>query len=54
MGLYTNPNTMEAAHEIEMELNMDELLEAFYYDDHYSDSDEEKRELYNKVKALVR
>jgi len=53
MGLYTNPNTMEAAHEVEMELNMDELLEAFYYDDHYADSDEEKRELLESADTLL-
>jgi hypothetical protein len=32
---------------------MDELLEAFYYDDHYSDSDEEKRELLESADALL-
>ena len=53
MGLYTNPNTLAEAKEVEMELNMDELLEAFYYDDHYSDSDEEKRELLESADALL-
>ena len=53
MGLYTNPNTIEAAHNVEMELNMDELLEAFFYDDHYSDSDEDKRELLETADVLL-
>jgi hypothetical protein len=53
MGLFTSFDNAEAAREVEMELNMDELLEAFYYDDHYSDSDEEKRELLESADALL-
>lgn len=53
MGLFTNPNAIEEAKSVEMELNMDELLEAFFYDDHYSDSDEDKRELLESSDALL-
>lgn len=51
MGLYTNIG--EEAREVEMEINMDELHEAFFYDDHYSDSDEEKRELLENADTLL-
>ena len=53
MGLYTNFDNAEAAREVEMELNMDELMEAFFYDDHYADSDEEKRELLENADVLM-
>lgn len=53
MGLYTKFDVNENAHEVEMNLNMDELLEAYYYDDHYSDSDEEKRELLESSDMLL-
>ena len=36
-----------------MNLNMDELLEAFFYDDHYSDSDADKRELLEQADVLL-
>lgn len=53
MGLYTNPQVMADATEVTMNFNMDELKEAFFYDDHYSDSDEEKRELLENADVLM-
>ena len=53
MGLFTDPKAMAEAAEIEMNLNLDELCEAFFYDDHYSDSDEEKRALFENADVLM-
>lgn len=53
MGLFTNFDNAEVAREIEMNFDMDEFLEACYYDEHYSDSDEEKRELLESADALL-
>ena len=53
MGLYTNPAIMADTKDVTMNLNMDELQEAFFYDDHYSDSDEEKRELLENADVLM-
>ena len=53
MGLYTNNELLEFSKDVEMNLNMDELQEAFFYDDHYSDSDEEKRELLENADTLL-
>ena len=52
MGLYTNEQLAQDTREVQMYLNMDELQEAFFYDDHYSDSDEEKRELLENADVL--
>ena len=53
MGLYTNLAIMADTKDVTMNLNMDELQEAFFYDDHYSDSDEEKRELLENADVLM-
>lgn len=53
MGLYTNNERLADERNIEMNLNMDELLEAFFYDDHYSDSDADKRELLEQADVLL-
>lgn len=53
MGLFTNQKLMEEASEVTMNLNMDELQEAFFYDDHYSDSDAEKMELLENADVLM-
>ena len=53
MGLYTDPKALAEANEIEMNLNLDELCEAFFYDDHYSDSDEEKKALFENADVLM-
>ena len=44
MGLYTNERLSQDLRETQVSLNMDELQEAFFYDDHYADSDSEKRD----------
>jgi hypothetical protein len=51
MGLFTNYN--DVSNQVDMDVNMGELLEAFYFDDHYSDSDEEKRELLESADVLL-
>ena len=51
MGLYTNIEAMEESSELN--INTDELLEAFFYDDHYSDSDAEKQELLESADVLL-
>ena len=39
MGMFTN---MDQIREVEeLEVNLEELEEAYFYDDHYNDSDEE-------------
>ena len=53
MGLYTDTKALAEANEIEMNLNLDELCEAFFYDDHYSDSDEEKKALFENADVLM-
>jgi hypothetical protein len=53
MGLYTNAQAIADSQEITMNLNMDELQEAFFYDDHYSDSDADKRELLEQADVLM-
>jgi hypothetical protein len=54
MGLYTNFDKDRADFEVETaNVNMDELLEAFYYDDHYSDSDYEKQQLLETPDPLL-
>ena len=53
MGIYSDskrfcdPDTGE-----ELEVNMDELMEQFFYDEHYADSDEEKRALIESADAV--
>lgn len=51
MGLYTNMNHSFEEEEM-VDVNMDELLEAFFYDDHYSDSDYEKQQLLENMSYL--
>lgn len=53
MGLYTNNAAMADAKDITMNFNMDELQEAFFYDEHYSDSDDKKRELLENADILM-
>ena len=53
MGLFTNSQLMNDARDVTMNLDMDELQEAFFYDDHYSDSDEDKRELLEQADVLM-
>ena len=53
MGLYTNEQLAQDTREVQMYLNMDELQEAFFYDEHYSDSDDEKRELLEQADVLL-
>lgn len=53
MGLFTNSQLAEDAREVTMNLNMDELQEAFFYDEHYADSDDEKRELLENADVLM-
>ena len=53
MGLYTNNQLLSEERDIEMNFNMDELQEAFFYDEHYSDSDDEKRELLEQADVLL-
>ena len=54
MGIYSDskrfcdPDTGE-----ELEVNMDELMEQFFYDEHYADSDEEKRALIESADAVL-
>ena len=54
MGIYTDsngysdPNTGE-----EIEINMDELMEQFFFDEHYADSDEEKRALIESADSIL-
>ena len=53
MGLYTNERLSQDLRETQVSLNMDELQEAFFYDDHYADSDSEKRELLEEADVLM-
>lgn len=53
MGLYTNNERLADERNIEMNFNMDELMEAFFYDEHYSDSDSEKRELLEQADVIM-
>ena len=53
MGLFTNNSAMADARDVTMNLNMDELQEAFFYDEHYADSDDEKRELLESADVLM-
>lgn len=43
MGMFTNTDQIREVEELEV--NLEELEEAYFYDDHYNDSDEEKRYL---------
>lgn len=43
MGMFTNTNNREEYEDIYV--NMEELTEAFFYDDHYADSDYDKQQL---------
>lgn len=53
MGLYTSERLSQELRETQLSLNMDELQEAFFYDDHYADSDSEKRELLEEADVLM-
>ena len=53
MGLYTNERLSQDLRETQVSLNMDELQEACFYDDHYADSDCEKRELLEEADVLM-
>lgn len=53
MGLYTNERLSQDLRETQVSLNMDELQEAFFYDDHYADSDSKKRELLEEADVLM-
>ena len=52
MGIYTGSNGYDD-NLTEVDVDMDELLEQFFYDDHYSDSDEEKRALFESSSELL-
>lgn len=52
MGLYTKFDDDNIT-TTEMQVNMDELLEAYFFDEHYSDSDEEKRALLEDADVLM-
>ena len=51
MAIFTDFKNMEESQSLN--INTDELLEAFFYDDHYSDSDEEKQELLESSDVLL-
>lgn len=53
MGLYTNNSLIDDSRDVEMNFNMDELQEAFFYDEYYSASDDEKRELLEQADVLL-
>lgn len=45
---YTNEDTLE-----DIDINLDELMEQFFYDDHYADSDEDKRALFESGEVAL-
>lgn len=53
MGIYTGSNGYRDEVGEEVNVNMDELMEQFFFDEHYADSDEEKRELLESAGALL-
>ena len=53
MGLFTNSKVQAEVNEVNMNFNMDEFMEACFYDEHYADSDAEKRELLESADILM-
>jgi hypothetical protein len=53
MGLYTNVEAQQEAAQVTMNFNVDEFCEACFYDDHYSDSDEEKKAMLENADVLL-
>ena len=53
MGLFTNAKVQAEVNEVNMNFNMDEFMEACFYDEHYADSDAEKRELLESADILM-
>jgi hypothetical protein len=53
MGLYTNFDAAQELHDVEANFNMQEFQEACFYDEHYSDSDDEKRALLEEADVLL-
>ena len=53
MGLFTNAKVQAEVNEGNMNFNMDEFMEACFYDEHYADSDAEKRELLESADILM-
>lgn len=53
MGLFTNAKVQAEVNEVNMNFNMDEFMEACFYDEHYADSDAEKRELLESADVLM-
>ena len=54
MGIYTNSvNGFVDESGQEIDIDIDALCEAFFYDDHYADSDAEKRELLESAEIAL-
>lgn len=53
MGIYTEANGYKDNGGEELEVDMDELMEQFFYDEHYNDSDEDKRTLFESASAVL-
>lgn len=54
MGIYSSSNGYsDPVSGEEIEVNMDELMEQFFYDEHYADSDEEKRALIESADSIL-
>ena len=53
MGIYTDSNGYRDNDGEEIEVNLEELMEQFFYDDHYNDSDEEKAELFESAEMTL-
>jgi hypothetical protein len=54
MGIFTNSNGYsDPVSGEEIEVNMDELMEQFFFDEHYADSDEEKRALFESAESIL-
>ena len=53
MGLFKNAKVQAEVNEVNMNFNMDEFMEACFYDEHYADSDAEKRELLESADILM-
>lgn len=53
MGIYTESNGYRDNDGEEIEVNLEELMEQFFYDDHYNDSDEEKAELFESAEMAL-
>ena len=53
MGIFTEASMAAVDEDFEIdEAGMEELLEGFFYDDHYADSDEEKKAIFEDAAIL--